>query len=53
MVINTRNGQRVRSCDQFSQFQTRKGDLTAELPGWSDDGADITAESKIVQNQMI
>ncbi len=39
----TRNGQRVGRGDQLANFKQGKGDYGG-IAGWSDDGADITAE---------
>jgi gliding motility-associated lipoprotein GldJ len=39
----TRNGQRVGRGDQMANFKQGKGDYGG-IAGWSDDGADITAE---------
>ena len=39
----TRNGQRVGRGDQLANFKQAKGDYGG-IAGWSDDGADITAE---------
>tara|TARA_R110000868_G_scaffold291002_2_gene551314 strand:- start:17058 stop:18722 length:1665 start_codon:yes stop_codon:yes gene_type:complete len=41
----TRNGQRVGRGDQLANFKQGKGDYGG-IAGWSDDGADITAEVK-------
>jgi gliding motility-associated lipoprotein GldJ len=41
----TRNGQRVGRGDQLANFKQGKGDYGG-IAGWSDDGADITAEIK-------
>ncbi len=41
----TRNGQRVGRGDQLANFKQYKGDYGG-IAGWSDDGADITAEVK-------
>ncbi len=41
----TRNGQRVGRGDQLANFKQAKGDYGG-IAGWSDDGADITAEVK-------
>ncbi len=43
--IYTRNGQRVGRGDQLANFKQGKGDYGG-IAGWSDDGADITAEVK-------
>lgn len=42
---NTRSGQRVGRGDQLANFKQGKGDYGG-IAGWSDDGADITAEVK-------
>ena len=42
---NTRNGQRVGRGDQLANFKQGKGDYGG-IAGWSDDGADITAQVK-------
>jgi len=41
----TRNGKRVGRGDQLANFKQGKGDYGG-IAGWSDDGADITAEVK-------
>lgn len=41
----TRNGQRVGRGDQLANFKQAKGDYGG-IAGWSDDGADITAQVK-------
>ena len=41
----TRNGQRVGRGDQLANFKQGKGDYGG-IAGWSDDGADITAQVK-------
>ncbi len=41
----TRNGQRLGRGDQLANFKQGKGDYGG-IAGWSDDGADITAEVK-------
>ncbi len=41
----TRNGQRVGRGDQLANFKQYKGDYGG-IAGWSDDGADITAQVK-------
>lgn len=45
---NTRNGQRVGRGDQLANFKQGKGDYGG-IAGWSDDGADITAQVKSYQ----
>ena len=41
----TRSGRRVSRGDQLANFKQRKGDYGG-IAGWSDDGADITAQVK-------
>jgi len=41
----TRNGKRVGRGDQLANFKQGKGDYGG-IAGWSDDGADITAQTK-------